>query len=125
LIYLDTHVVVWLYAGLTEIFGELVRRLINDDEVFISPIARLELQYLYEIQRVKDDEQTIVSDLANRIGLQVCTKPFNPIVTRALAYSWTRDPFDRLIVAQAALQDSILVSKDQTILANYAHARWE
>lgn len=125
MIYLDTHVVVWLYAGLTEMFGELVRRLINDDEVFISPIVRLELQYLNEIQRVKDDEQTILSDLANRIGLQVCTKPFDAIVTQALAYSWTRDPFDRLIVAQAALQDSILVSKDQTVLANYAHARWE
>ena len=125
MIYLDTHVVVWLYAGLTEKFSEPVRQLINDDEVCISPMVRLELRYLHEIQRVTDDEHTIVSDLANRIGLQVCAEPFNSVVTRALAASWTRDPFDRLIVAQAALHDSILVSKDQTILANYAHARWQ
>ena len=125
MIYLDTHVVVWLYTGLTEKFSEPVRRLINDDEVCISPMVRLELQFLHEIQRVTDDEHRIVSDLANRIGLHVSTEPFDRIVTRALAYSWTRDPFDRLIVAHAALQDSILVSKDRTILTNYAHARWQ
>jgi hypothetical protein len=44
LVYLDTHVVVWLYAGLAGRFDEPVRRSINDYEVFISPIVRLELQ---------------------------------------------------------------------------------
>ena len=125
MIYLDTHVVVWLYAGLAEKFSEPIHRLINDDEVCISPIVRLELQYLHEVQRVTDDEQEIVSDLADRIGLRVCSEPFDRIVTRALAYSWTRDPFDRLIVAQAALHDNFLVSKDSTILANYSYARWQ
>lgn len=125
MVYLDTHVVVWLYAGLTERFSEPVRGLINDHEVFISPIVRLELQYLHEVQRVTDEAHTIVADLANRIGLQVCSRPFNQIVTRALTCTWTRDPFDRLIVANAALRDNYLVSKDQTILGNYVHARWE
>lgn len=125
MIYLDTHVVVWLYAGLTELFSEPIRRLINDHEVVISPVVRLELQYLYEIHRVTDEAYTIVADLANRIGLQVCTRPFNRIVTQALTCSWTRDPFDRIIVANAALQDNVLVSKDQNILGNYVHARWE
>jgi PIN domain nuclease of toxin-antitoxin system len=124
LIYLDTHVLVWLYAGLVEKFSEPVRRWINDQDVYISPIVRLELQYLYEIQRVTVDPDAIVADLTNRIGLQVCDKPFNFIVSRALAYGWTRDPFDRLIVANAALNDNILLSKDQSILNNYAYARW-
>ena len=125
MIYLDTHVVAWLYAGLTEKFSDPVRSLINDDDVFICPIVRLELQYLHEIQRVTADEQTIVSDLADRIGLQIGTEPFNLVVTQALACSWTRDPFDRLIVANAALHDNILVSKDQTILRNYPFATWD
>lgn len=96
----------------------------NENEVFISPIVRLELQYLFEIQRIKDNANVIVADLSNRIGLQVCEKDFDTVVSRAMAVSWTRDPFDRLIVANAALQEDVLISKDQNILDHYTHARW-
>jgi len=124
LIYLDTHVVVWLYAGLSEKFSEPARQLINSHDTLVSPIVSLELQYLYEIQRVTVDANAIVADLANRIGLQVCNKAFDAIVRQALAQPWTRDPFDRLIVANAALNDDLLLSKDQNILAHYTQARW-
>ena len=124
MIYLDTHAIVWLYAGLIEKFSETTRELINSHEICISPIVRLELQYLHEIQRVTDESQVIVADLSNRIGLLICDKPLNLIVTRALIISWTRDPFDRLIVANAALNDNLLLSKDQRIRENYTFARW-
>ena len=124
MIYLDTHAIVWLYAGLIEKFSETTRELINSHEICISPIVRLELQYLHEIQRVTDESQVIVADLSNRIGLLICDKPLNLIVTRALTISWTRDPFDRLIVANAALNDNLLLSKDQCILENYTFSRW-
>jgi PIN domain nuclease of toxin-antitoxin system len=124
LIYLDTHIVIWFYAGLAEKFSAPVRRLINENDLYISPIVRLELQYLYEIQRITEDAETMVDDLSQRIGLQICGKPFDEVVTRALTCSWTRDPFDRLIVAHAGYHDNLLLSKDQTILDNYSHARW-
>jgi PIN domain nuclease of toxin-antitoxin system len=124
LIYLDTHVVVWLYSGLTDKFSATAQRLINDNEIFISPVVRLELQYLFESQRVVEAPDAIVTDLASRIGLQICSKPLNRIVTEALAYTWTRDPFDRLITAHAGVDDDLLLSKDANILRNYAHARW-
>ena len=124
MIYLDSHIVVWLYAGLVDKFSQPVEALMNENEVFISPIVRLELQYLFEIQRIKDNANVIVADLSNRIGLQVCEKDFDTVVSRAMAVSWTRDPFDRLIVANAALQEDVLISKDQNILDHYTHARW-
>lgn len=124
MIYLDTHVVVWAYAGLADKFSKSTRRLINDQDVYISPIVRLELQYLHEIQKINAAADTIVADLAGRIGLRVCDKPFDLIVSRTLTFNWTRDPFDRLIVANAALHDNILLSKDRKILENYANATW-
>jgi PIN domain nuclease of toxin-antitoxin system len=124
LIYLDTHVVAWLFSGLTDRFSKTAQRLVNDNEVFISPVVRLELQYLYELQRVVEAPDIIVADLASRVGLQVCSKPLNRIVTEALAYTWTRDPFDSLITAHASLDDDILVTKDGNILRNYTYARW-
>jgi PIN domain nuclease of toxin-antitoxin system len=124
LIYLDTHIVVWLYAGLMQAFNQSIKTMLNEHEIWVSPIVRLELQYLHEIGRVTEPSRVIVSDLADRIGLQVCGQDFNAIISHAIQVTWTRDPFDRLIVANAALHDNILISKDRNILENYCHARW-
>lgn len=125
MIYLDTHVVVWLYAGYVHKFSQLAKELINEREIYISPIVRLELRYLYEISRVTEDSSAIVTDLSSRIGLKVCDKNFETIVNQALNLSWTRDPFDRIIAANASLNDNILITKDQNMLEHYPQARWE
>ena len=124
MIYLDTHVVVWLYAGKIKKLSEQAKELINDHEVIISPVVRLELQYLFKIQRVTGEANEIVFDLSDRIGLKMCDKSLNTIISGALELSWTRDPFDRIIVANAAVNHNILVTKDQNILKNYEKAMW-
>ena len=124
MIYLDTHVVVWLYAGKIKKLSEKAKELINGHEVIISQIVRLELQYLFEIQRVTDEANEIVFDLSDRIGLKMCDKNLNTIISGALDFSWTRDPFDRIIVATAAINHNILVAKDHNILENYEKAMW-
>jgi len=124
LIYLDTHVVVWLYTGEVEKLNETVIKLINENEIYISTVVRLELQYLFEIKRLKDESNEIVFDLSNRIGLKICDKNFNSVISKALEQSWTRDPFDRIIVANAALNENILISKDKNVLDNYEKAIW-
>ena len=124
MIYLDTHVVVWLYAGLAEKFSPQARALINKNDLLISPIIGLELQYLYEIDRIAVESSVIIADLERRIGLRVCDAPFDQVVTRAIALPWTRDPFDRLIVAQAQVGESPLLTKDGTILARFPDAVW-
>lgn len=124
MIYLDTHVVVWLYAGLTERFSVATQTMLDDEDLLISPVVRLELQYLYEINRITVTADTVIVDLAQRIGLAVCPKPFNDIITQATQITWTRDPFDRILVAHAALDQLPLLSKDQTILTHYPLAHW-
>jgi len=124
LIYLDTHAVVWLYAGMTERFSAALQKQFNEHDLLVSPIVRLELQYLYEIKRVSVEAATILNDLAQRLGLTVCPKPFDSIIQSAFQITWTRDPFDRILVAHASLNNNVLISKDQTILKHYAYAKW-
>jgi len=45
-------------------------------------------------------------------------------VIHASEFAWTRDSFDRLIVAHAALDNDLLLTKDQTMRDNYPLARW-
>ena len=124
MIYLDTHVVAWLYSGLTDKLTDIAKTLINDSEVYISAIVRLELQYLYEIKRIKDEPDMIISNLSDQIGLKICNKNFNDIISITLTITWTRDPFDRIITGNALLNNNILLSKDQNILNNYLYAKW-
>ena len=46
-IYLDTHVVVWLYAGETSKLSQAAEELINTNDLLISPIVLLEMNYLF------------------------------------------------------------------------------
>ncbi|WP_339366863.1 type II toxin-antitoxin system VapC family toxin [Calothrix sp. 336/3] len=84
MIYLDTHVVVWLYSGLTDKLTDIAKTLINDNEVYISAIIRLELQYLYEIKRITSEPDVIISNLSEQIDLKICNKNFHDIITMSL-----------------------------------------
>ncbi len=124
MIYLDTHVVAWLYAGTVELIPKNIQRLISEKTLFISPMVVLELQYLFEIGRVSEEGNSVVHDLMNRIGLKICDLSFETVIQYALEQNWTRDPFDRIIVAQASVRSLELVTKDQTIHRHYQQAVW-
>ncbi|MBA7620825.1 hypothetical protein ES703_28180 [subsurface metagenome] len=49
MIYLDTHVVLWLYQNEQERISDRARTLIEEQELFVSPIVLLEMEYLYTI----------------------------------------------------------------------------
>lgn len=124
MIYLDTHAAAWLYAGLLDSFGPKARALLEGEDLMVSPMVELELQYLYEIGKIAEDGRTVVDGLSAKVGLRVCGQPFAQVVSRALDQVWTRDPFDRLIVAQASLTDAVLLTKDRTIRQHYPRAFW-
>jgi len=124
-IYLDTHVVAWLYAqGSSAVPPGVADLLERTDDIRISPMVRLELQYLFEIGRVTAPALPVMDALGAALGLSVCRAAFAAVVGEAESGSWTRDPFDRLIVSQAALFDAPLITNDRTIHDNYQHAYW-
>ncbi|HLP59590.1 MAG TPA: type II toxin-antitoxin system VapC family toxin [Candidatus Deferrimicrobium sp.] len=120
--FLDTHIIVWLYQKSIELLSPKARRSIEENDVFISPIVILELEYLHEIGRLKVDANTIVQYLQSHIGLRVEEGNFHEVINMALEEKWTRDPFDRIIVAHSKYSDAYLVTKDERISTNYFKA---
>ena len=57
MIFLDTHVLVWLYEGLIEKFPKTIQNKLNSLELFISPMVELELDFLHEIGRINESGQ--------------------------------------------------------------------
>lgn len=124
LIFLDTHVAIWLYSGQLDLFKPRVLNLINENQVCISHIVRLEMKYLNEIGRIKQLPDIIIDALINEIGLVYSENNFERIVNQAIHLDFTRDPFDRIIVADALINNSKLISKDKIIKKNYRNTVW-
>lgn len=93
MIYLDTHVVLWLFAGLLDRFNEKVKRLINKNDLYVSPAVGLELQYLFEIERITRDANAILSDLYKRVGLRICQREFYEVINCSIKLFLDARPF--------------------------------
>jgi PIN domain nuclease of toxin-antitoxin system len=125
MIYLDTHIVVWLHAGRLDMFSDKAELLLENEDLFISPIVQLELQYLREIERIRTDSALILETLRYSVGLDLCPLPFASVIVESLRQTWTRDPFDRLIVAQSIAGNAQLLTKDRMIHQHFSEAVWE
>jgi PIN domain nuclease of toxin-antitoxin system len=123
-LYLDTHVVVWLFAGEIDKISDKGLEQIEACELLISPMGVLELEFLHEIGRLNYRHDVIIASLAQSIDLKVCSLPFDAIAMESMRHNWTRNPFDRLIVANAARNASKLLSRDRKIQEHFDGAIW-
>ncbi len=112
MILLDTNALLWLDQG-----HRRARGLTSESRrLHLSPATILELQMLVEIGRLKAG-----ADLVERIVLDdrwlVDEPPALGWFEEAADLTWTRDPFDRLIMAHARLRGWKVATADQRMLA--------
>lgn len=124
-IHLDTHVVAWLFARDLDQMSPLALERLETDELVTSPMVELELQYLFEVKRIAYTGRDIVDDLAERVGLTRSATPWARVVGRASTLDWTRDPFDRLITANALMDGAQLLTRDRVIRDHCPSAIWD
>lgn len=124
MIYLDTHVLVTLWLGSIDKLGQAAKQAISEQDLIASPAAVLELELLHEIRRLRPTATALVSTLNEQFGLLMCDLPFSTVVQYALTEKWGRDPFDRLIVANAKANSAPLLTKDERIHRHYSRAIW-
>lgn len=123
--YLDTHVVIWLANRSLERLTRRARRAVEQHDLLISPMVMLELAYLYERKRITLPARDVLLKLEHEIGLRVCGLPFPQVANAALDELWTRDAFDRVIVAQAKANGlAPLISADEEIQQHYPRTIW-
>ena len=123
--YLDTHSAVFLHDGLVEEFSSEAKQQIEANDLLISPMVFLEFDYLFRRKRIGVDAIALAATLNASFGVALCRVPFPAVVLESLKITWTDDPFDRLIVAQASANHSaMLITRDRQLRRNYANAVW-
>jgi PIN domain nuclease of toxin-antitoxin system len=114
----------WLYDGLVEKLSPLAADSIERGRLTVCGIVELELQYLHEIGRIRPLPAEVLGALSSSIGLARSERTLAEVAAFACRLDWTRDPFDRMIAAEAMLSDGILITRDETLRGNCAAARW-
>ena len=79
---------------------------------------------MHEIGRARDPVPLMLAALRQSIGLEIADASLTELAHTAAGLTWTRDPFDRMIAAQAIIADAPLITADRTILANLPLATW-
>lgn len=123
--YLDTNVAVWISNGKLRKLSKEATRVVETAQLLISPMAVLELEYLYDLGRTRFRSRETIRKLQREVGLQICPLSFEQITDAAIDEGWTTDPFDRLIVANAkANAFASLISADESFATHYPRTIW-
>ena len=103
---------------------KLSRAILDTESLAYCPVVRLELALLHKIGRISATADEILGALAAEQAVLPAEDPMTSVVGQPVVLTWTRDPFDRMIVAHAALREATLLSRDRQILKHYARAVW-
>ena len=122
--FLDTHAAFFLWEGRTELFEARSAELLERSPLAVSPLVRLELTYLREVGKILPKADQVLADLSAGCGVAVRDDSTGAVIERAMGLSWTRDPFDRLLVATAELAQAPLITRDARIHQHFDGAVW-
>lgn len=123
--YLDTNVAIFLHSGNVSQLTQRAIAQIESADLLVSAMVMLELEMLYEKGTIQYAAAQILADLNQQIGLSVCQFPMAVVMSAALQVKWTREPGDRIIVANAiANNEAPLVTSDRKINERYPNAIW-
>ncbi len=124
---LDTHAFLWWLAGSAEL-APVARRAIGEeaDEVFVSAASAWEITTKYRLGKLPS-----AALAAADVGAQVDDQGFLRLPIRLDQAEQAgrlpgrhRDPFDRVLIAQASSEDLTLVSNEQPFDAYGVHRLW-
>ena len=108
MILLDTNALIWLDAN-----HRRARPLLAQAAPLrVSPATILELHFLEEAGRIRVEIDDVIADERWKID----DPPSLQWMLRAAEEHWTRDPFDRLIIAHARLRGWRLATGDVALL---------
>jgi PIN domain nuclease of toxin-antitoxin system len=110
---LDTHVVLWWLTDDATLADEIKDRLDHEPDVYISPASVWEVAIKQAIGKLEQP-----ADLPERIrdsGFRHLHITIEHSIAAGRLPLIHRDPFDRMLVAQAQLDDLTLVTRDAEI----------
>lgn len=124
---LDTHTILWLLGDPSRIAPE-ARRHVEDlsNAVLISAVSAWEIATKHAIGKLPlpESPQTLLERAISELRAEELSITTRHAVLSASLPNHHRDPFDRLLVAQAMLESATLVTADHLLSPYGATLLW-
>ena len=112
---LDTHTFLWFVAGsnaLSEIAKTLILQPVAQNFVSIASIWEISIKVKLGKLQIKGTVQSIIDDITEN-NFEILPVNFAHIVKNYEYEFYHRDPFDRVIIAQAEVENMQIIGKDE------------
>jgi len=121
----DTHALIWWLAGSPSL-SKIAARAIDDDEstVFVSAASAWEIATKHRIGKLPSVERLVgrMEETLLEKGLNLLPVTVTHGDRAGMLEGPHKDPFDRMLIAQALLEDLVLVSRE-TLFDRYGVRR--
>jgi PIN domain nuclease of toxin-antitoxin system len=111
---LDTHVFIWWAESSSRLCKTWVEGILNESNtVYVSAVTAWEIETKKRINKMDFDDEVAV--VVGKFGFEQLAVTMGH-ASAAGSLDWDhRDPFDRMLVAQALQNDMILLSADEAM----------
>ncbi|HEY2806812.1 MAG TPA: type II toxin-antitoxin system VapC family toxin [Gemmatimonadales bacterium] len=109
---LDTHVLIWWDEG-AELSGEADRAIREADQVYVSAVSGWEIAIKTALGRLRP--RRTVAEAMHESGFEELPVRLAHAEVVAGLPAHHRDPFDRMLVAQAKAERLTVVTRDRTL----------
>jgi len=123
---LDTHTLIWFLNGdkqLSKKSVEVIENLENNKFISIATIWEIAIKISLKKFEFKNGFKKFLH-LIDEIGFEIIPISFNHAIAVSTLKFIHRDPFDRLIVAQAITENLTIISKDEQIKKYKIKVAW-
>ena len=111
----DTHAFIWFTEGSTELSTTsrvILEDITNDCYVSIASLWEMSIKVGLGKLSLKVGDYAKVIDLVNENGFQILGIDFSHTLENTKLPLHHRDPFDRIIISQAIVENMDIISKD-------------
>jgi PIN domain nuclease of toxin-antitoxin system len=123
---LDTHTFIWFFNGDDQLSFK-AKKLIEDPKAtkFVSIASIWEVAIKITLKKLDFDGKTSeVADLIDKNGFEILPISVEHVVVYEELELTHRDPFDRILVAQAMVEKMIIITKDENIQKYRVKTNW-
>ncbi len=124
---LDTHAFLWMAADPDQL-SRRVRKIVRNknNRLYLSAASGWEIALLEKLNRIKlpDEPQRFIPEAIQRLSVLPIPIGFSTAITAAMLPLIHRDPFDRIIIAEAEKGKMIVITKDKKFVEYGIQSLW-
>ena len=123
---LDTHAVLWWFAGDERMPARVRSHIHEADLVWVSVVSAYEIKFKHRLGKLPlaDSLVEALDEWMARDDFRPLSLDFDHSIQAAAFEQAHRDPFDRMLIAQALAEDLAIVSRDTAFDAFSVRRIW-